>query len=127
MGFFDSAPHAAILTWVAPGTATTANTNIAFPLVTLDVPPSGTYVFHLNITAQSGTSPTFAVQLQESLDGTNWANVGSPIVTGTPAVGLTRAVIGTAVAPQLRLQVTVGGTTPSITWGCKVAIVRSVS
>lgn len=69
----------------------------------------------LNVTAASGTSPTLDVVVEDTIDGTNWNAVG----TFTQAVAAGRQVV-TLSEPftnQLRVRFTLGGTSPSFTFG----------
>jgi hypothetical protein len=62
--------------------------------------------------APTGTSPNLSMQLQSSLDGTNWANVGSALAF--TAAG-TQRLEAQGVEPFWRIAKTVTGTTPSFT------------
>lgn len=70
----------------------------------------------LNVTATSGTTPTLAVTVQDTVDGgANWNNLTPAFTTAT---GITRQVINIP-APYgylIRLNYVVGGTTPSFTF-----------
>lgn len=95
----------------------------------------GAHVF-VNATVVSGTTPTLAVKLQGSVDGTNFydldatnATTASITAAGTAVIrvypGLTNAV-GTAnqVLPRIwRCVFTIGGTTPSFTVATTVAYI----
>lgn len=97
-----------------PSQTITANLNgSSFPFTN----PTPTIVAYLNVTAASGTSPTLTVALQDSPDGVNWYNIPSGAFTAVTAVGQSRLAVpsGTAVGPNVRASVTVGGTTPSFT------------
>ena len=58
----------------------------------------------------SGTSPSVSFQVQTSLDGVNWFNVGSPVVL--TAAGSARMEFS-AIEPYHQIVWTVTGTTPS--------------
>jgi hypothetical protein len=70
----------------------------------------------VHVTAASGTTPTLAVSIEQSNDGSSWAAVTG----GATAVNLTAAGNATinAAIPQrfVRVVATVGGTTPSFTF-----------
>ncbi len=71
----------------------------------------------LNITAVSGTSPTLVVQLQASDDnGTTWYNLPNGLFTSASTVSKQAIQIGT-FGDYIRASFTVGGTTPSFTFG----------
>jgi hypothetical protein len=74
-----------------------------------------TFVYaRLNITAASGTSPTLALTLQGTVDGTNWYTVGQAVATQTGVATISQGF--PANAKQLRWTWTIGGTTPSFTF-----------
>lgn len=62
--------------------------------------------------AVSGTTPSLVVQLQGSVDGVNWYNIGSPTSAITTQASV-RLVNTQVLEPNLRLAYTVTGTTPS--------------
>ena len=67
-----------------------------------------------NVTAVAGVSPSLVLALQESHDGTTWANLAtSPTIT---AAGVHRLAYNGPAGPFLRLAWTIGGTTPSFTF-----------
>lgn len=74
----------------------------------------------VNVTAASGTTPTMTVAIQDTLDGTNWNTVG--ITSSLTTTGVTILEIGAGLAnnhvfaDRLRVQWTIGGTTPSFTF-----------
>lgn len=72
----------------------------------------GNLVVTFDATAVSGTSPSLTIQLQGSQDGVNWYNVGSPSSAIT-AVSFTRLPFTNVLEPNLRLNYTVSGTSPS--------------
>ena len=72
----------------------------------------------LSITAFSGTSPTVAITMQTSTDGTTWVSlpaVGSEMGTTAGAVTTVRRVYAGADR-FIRAVATIGGTTPSLTF-----------
>lgn len=72
----------------------------------------------LNVTAASGTGPTLDVVLEDTLDGTNW----NTLATFTQATGATRQVVNYTgpFSDTIRVRWTVGGVTPSFTFGVVV-------
>lgn len=76
-------------------------------------------VAHLHVTAASGTDPTLDVKVQESPDGSSWAD----LVTFDQAddVGGQRSTVDGSVARHLRAIWTVGGTDPSFTFAVAFA------
>lgn len=69
----------------------------------------------VNVTAQSGTTPTMDLRIDWSLDGTTWYNVAD---TFTQIGAVTGAFFKQLIvkAPYYRLVWTLGGTTPSYTF-----------
>lgn len=61
--------------------------------------------------APTGTSPTLVVQLQGSLDGVNFFNIGSA-TSALSSTGLTLLNVSNVSVPWIKLTYTVGGTTP---------------
>ncbi|MEB3048994.1 hypothetical protein KV112_04425 [Mycolicibacter sp. MYC123] len=57
----------------------------------------------LSVTATTGVTAG-AVQLQGSLDGSNWFNLGSPV--STTAAGTTQTVVTSAYAQYVRAAIT---------------------
>ncbi len=73
----------------------------------------------LNITAVSGTSPTLLVQIQASDDnGTTWYNLPNAAFTSASTVSSQAIQINT-FGDYIRAEFTIGGTTPSFTFGLK--------
>jgi hypothetical protein len=68
----------------------------------------------LDVTAASGTTPSLVVTVQDTLDNTNWNNVG----TFATKTGVGREVINIAgpFADRIRIAWTITGTTPSFTF-----------
>lgn len=81
---------------------------------------SSTLRVYVNCTAASGTSPTMTINIQDTVDGTNWYTVGSS--AAITAVGTSVFEIGAGLgnnhvfADRLRVQWVIGGTTPSFTF-----------
>lgn len=69
----------------------------------------------LNVTAQSGTTPTLDLQIQWSLDGNTWFSVSD---TFTQVGAVTGQFFKQFIvkAPYYRALYTIGGTTPSYTF-----------
>lgn len=68
----------------------------------------------LNVTVASGTSPSLAVILEDSLDGTNWNTIGTfaaKTAAGREVINVTAPFAGT-----VRATWTITGTTPSFTF-----------
>lgn len=88
----------------ASGTGAAFNTDDAFAILAT-----------LTVTAASGTSPTLDVRLETTADGgTTWYTVGTfPTQTTTGSAARVLAPVGS----QARFAWTVGGTTPSFTFG----------
>lgn len=76
----------------------------------------------IRITAVGGTSPTLAVALQVSDDGTNWEALTDSL-TGLNTAGVRTALV-TNMYPSrfIRLRFTVAGTTPSFTFQARVKV-----
>lgn len=74
-------------------------------------------ICHLNVSASSGTSPTLDVKIQDSADGANWTDTGAAFSQST-TTGIKRLVV-TDVSRYIRAVATIGGTTPSFTFGVK--------
>lgn len=68
----------------------------------------------LEVTAAAGTSPTLNVVIQDTLDGTNWNDVGT--FTQLAAAGRQVINVTSPFTDRLRVRWTVGGTTPSFTF-----------
>lgn len=68
----------------------------------------------LDVTVASGTTPTLDVLIQDTLDGTNWNTIG----TFAQKTAVSREVINvvTPFSDRIRVQWTIGGTTPSFTF-----------
>lgn len=81
---------------------------------------SQTLRIQVNVTAASGTTPTLTVAIQDTVDGTNWNQLA--ITSSITAAGITIIEIGPGLtnnhvfADRLRVQWTIGGTTPSFTF-----------
>lgn len=65
-------------------------------------------------TAVSGTTPSMAVVVEDTLDGTNWNQLGT--FTAVTAAGSQVLNVALPFADQLRVRWTITGTTPSFTF-----------
>jgi len=84
----------------------------------------------VTISAISGTSATVTVKIQESADGTNFADVSSFTTTGLTATGTTRIAVptvGMKCAGFVRAVSTISGTTPSITFTAFLSTVPTLA
>lgn len=84
-------------------------------------------VIEIRVTAASGTSPTLDVDLEDTFDGTNWNKVTDINSAAITAAGVTVVRLNLADTPttnRLRLNYTVGGTTPSFTFSVKAYFIR---
>lgn len=97
--------------------AATANENVAFDG---DWDGVDGLVAYVVISAVSGTSPTATFALQDSPDGTNWATVATGAAQTAAGTHAIRVGSDTPFTGRLRLNVTVGGTTPSFTYSVVV-------
>ena len=68
----------------------------------------------LDVTVVSGVSPTLAVLLEDTLDGTNFNTVGT--FTARTAAGREVINVTAPFTDRLRVSFTLGGTTPSFTF-----------
>lgn len=68
----------------------------------------------LDVTAASGTTPTLDAIIEDTIDGTNWFQVGAfvqKVTTGREAINITGLF-----SDVIRVRWTVAGTTPSFTF-----------
>lgn len=73
----------------------------------------------VNVTTVSGTSPSLALSVEWSLDGTVWSTGETP-TTFAAITAVKSAMLRTpALAPYYRLKWTITGTTPSFTFEAK--------
>lgn len=72
----------------------------------------------LDVTAAAGTSPSLAVLIEDSLDGTNWNTVGT--FAAKTAIGREVINITALFAERVRVSWTVTGTSPSFTFSVTV-------
>ena len=79
---------------------------------------------HLHVTAVTGSPTSWTVKLQDSVDGTTWADVAGGAFTATtlPAAQRLASAAGATLRQYVRYVATVvGGTTPTITFGLAYA------
>lgn len=82
--------------------------------------PTKSLIAQLQVTAKAGTSPTLAVTLQHSVDGTNWFD----LVAFTSATDVTAELktVTTPFADRLRVKAVVGGSaTPTFDYNVIIA------
>lgn len=92
---------------------------VATPGGTFDMGSETVLAVHLAITAISGTTPSATFVLEDSADGTNWANVAtSSAVTTTGTVVLRSGTTPLGQFVRVRLSAFTG-TTPSLTMTAK--------
>lgn len=118
---------------------TASGTGTAFSFVTSSIAGAQALWFAVYVTAVSGTAPTMTVRLQWSIDGgttwTDWdtTNLQTPSITtaGTyslkvgPGLPTTaNASLNDALPGQMRAAWTIGGTTPSFTFGTRYWVQR---
>lgn len=72
----------------------------------------------LDVTAASGTTPSLAVLIEDTLDGTNFYTVGT--FAAKTAVGREVINVTTPFTDTLRVSWTITGTTPSFTFSVSV-------
>ena len=79
---------------------------------------------HLHVTAVTGAPTSWTVKLQDSADGTTWADVagGAFAATNVPAAGRLVSAAAATLRQYIRYVATVvGGATPTITFGLTYA------
>lgn len=79
----------------------------------------------VNVTAASGTAPTIVVKIQDSADGTNFADVPSlttSTITGTGLVRIAVPTVGLKLSDFARAVWTIGGTGPSFTFTVSITV-----
>jgi hypothetical protein len=85
-----------------------------------DVSDVDQLILTLNVTAASGTSPTLDVKVQHSVDAGTWTD----LVTFTQKIasGTEDKAVTTPFHGKIKVVYTVGGTTPSFTFGVKATV-----
>ncbi len=69
----------------------------------------------INLTAESGTTPTLDCKLQYSPDNTNWVDSGDSFTQMNTTTGVFLKKASAIFGKYVRLVFTLGGTTPSYT------------
>lgn len=89
--------------------------------------PVTAIVIEVRVTASSGTTPTLDIDLEDTFDSTNWNKVSDINASNLTTTGTTVKrinLIDTPTTGKLRLNYTIGGTTPSFTFVAKVHLIR---
>ena len=73
----------------------------------------------LNVTAASGTSPSLAVFVEDSFDGTTWNQIAA--FAAKTAAGVEVVNISTPFTDRVRVRWAITGTTPSFTFSVVAA------
>lgn len=81
---------------------------------------------YLDVGAASGTSPTLDVRLQDSADGTTWADISGAAFAQKTGVAQETIYFSTA-RKFVRAVATIGGTSPSFTFGCYLMVARRLA
>lgn len=69
----------------------------------------------VHVTAASGTTPTLAVSVEQSVDGATWTAVAGSSIPGMTGIG-NASCNAQITAAYARVTATIGGTTPSFTF-----------
>ena len=77
-------------------------------------------VIQLDVTAAAGTAPTLDVVVEDSVDGTNYATITGGVFAQKVTTGRETLRISVPFTDTLRVSWTIGGTTPSFTFGVSV-------
>lgn len=101
-------PHRSAIDLAASSARTSSGTGAS-----VDMGAATTAVLRLDVTAASGSSPTLAVTVQTSPDGTTWASLGT-FATVSGAGAVERRFPG--AAKLVRAAWTIGGGSPSFTF-----------
>ena len=80
------------------------------------------FILQANVTAQSGTTPTLDIKLQDSFDnGVTWQDTGLAIAQITTVTGVFQARSSSIpLAPMIRAFCTIAGTIPSYTFSLTI-------
>lgn len=84
-------------------------------------------VIEVNVSALSGTSPSLTLDLEDTFDGSTWnkvADVDSAAITATGVTVKRVDLRGTPCTERLRVNYTIAGTSPSVTFSVKAYLVR---
>lgn len=74
----------------------------------------------LDVTAASGTTPSMTVTLEDTLDGTNWHQIGT--FAAKTAAGVEAINVTAPFADRIRVKWAITGTTPSFTFSVTAAV-----
>lgn len=74
-------------------------------------------VIQLDVTTASGTSPTLNVVVEDSVDGTNYETITGGVFAQKVTTGREVLQLSVPFTDTLRVRWTIGGTTPSFTFG----------
>lgn len=111
------------LGWALHAMATDAGTTTGATRNDLAASSTG-WQAHLHVTAVTGAPTSWTVKLQDSADGTTWADVAAGAFTATtiPAAQRLVSAAGATLRQYVRYVATVvGGTAPTITFGLAYA------
>lgn len=100
-----------VVTYTDPIGAKTAS----FQTSAYDLCSSTRLTAHLEATAVSGSSPTCDCVIESSTDGVNWFTTGTAYTTLTAKGSEIKSVQSDVFHRNVRLNCTIGGTTPSFT------------
>lgn len=78
---------------------------------------------YLDVGEVSGTSPTLDVKIQESADGSTWADIPGAAFARKTAVAQETLYFATT-KKYVRAVATIGGTSPSFTFGCYLVALK---
>lgn len=84
-------------------------------------------VVEVNVTAVGGATPTLDVDLEDSFDGVTWNKVADINAANITATGVTVKRLNLRDTPttnRLRVNYTIGGTTPSFTFTVRTYTTR---
>jgi hypothetical protein len=111
---YPGTPHTNL---IPAGTAVTANGSKTF-----NTGNYNSFVASYDVTAESGTTPTLAIQFQDSADnGLTWNNLPSTsLISLTSSSTQARLAISGPLGSKLKAVWTIGGTTPSFTMSLDV-------
>lgn len=88
----------------------------------------GQAAFVLMCGAVSGTTPTLDVKIQDSPDGTTWTDVPGAVFAQAVAPVIQKINVDmNAAAARYRAVATIGGTTPSFTFGVQMFGIKKVA
>ena len=88
----------------------------------LDVSTFVEAIAFINLTAQTGTTPTLDCKIQYSPDQVNWIDSGDAFTQMTTSTGLFMKKLSANFGKYIRFVFTLGGTTPDYTFTPTVAL-----